>query len=753
MRVPQFLRRWHQPFDVRRPTLRPERRRLALVLESLEDRALPSVLFTNFGPQPTLNDGGGSELTQVQVQLIFWGNFWDGQAQLVQTIHDDLSSITSGAFMDGLGQSTFQDGRSTPIGRGSVNSQDLIVDSSSPQATFRDSNLQDVISFQIDNGILPEPDDPGINSQIFYVVITPPGAQVSAQDTNNQLAGGYHQSFDTGSLFDADEGPYAWVGMFGTTTVAQLDSITSTYSHELAEGVTDPFLDGIRFSVPGSSALTEIGDICNPAIARVNGILEQGYFSPQDNACLISTGLPQDLSVDGFGQVTLSANQSGTLDNFLSLSVVQGTELLVDLNEQIQFPLPNSPLVQAPISAQPINSVVANGGSGADFIVVDSTAAGIPVTLNLGSGTSSVDVGSFNSGLLDNQILGLVTVNNTNGGFATLNVNDQTDGANQVYQMNGASFTDGGGTAGVGYNGVNTVNIDGGSGNNTYLVSDTPGGTTNLFTGNGPDSVIVTASTGLLNLFGGSGNNTLIGPDVTTAWTITGSNAGTVVGQTLVSPVTFSGIANLTGDAGSDTFSFTGGLGGPSNDILNSISGTIDGGGGTNMLDYSAFTSRVIVDLPLNTATAVGGNVFNIQEVIGGAGDYSILVGNGGNLLSAGAAPSLLIAGSTASTLLGGPGNDILIGGTTAYDRDIQTLQLIMDQWTQASSYSAGVDNLTQGTGYYLEGTGVALNADTITSNGGGNLLLGGPGLDLFYGRSTDATDWDWLTETWISLY
>src|SRR5262249_20225202 len=52
-------------------------------------------------------------------------------------------------------------------------------------------------------------------------------------------------------------------------------------------------------------------------------------------------------------------------------------------------------------------------------------------------------------------------------------------------------------------------------------------------------------------------------------WYITGPNAGNVDG------VTFTGFQNLTGGSGNDTFVFSNGQ---------SVTGTIDGGGGTNTL-------------------------------------------------------------------------------------------------------------------------------------------------------------------------
>jgi hypothetical protein len=240
-----------------------------------------------------------------------------------------------------------------------------------------------------------------------------------------------------------------------------------------------------------------------------------------------------------------------------------------------------------------------------------------------------------------------------------------------------------------------------------------------------------------LTLNGGGDSNTLVGSDAANMWNITGRNAGTLTGAVLPGLVTFSGVQNLSGGADTDTFVFADGQG---------VDGIIDGGGSGNTLDYSAYAGDVIVNLPLNSATGVGTGIANIQNVTGGAGPgYNILVGKGGNVLRGGNGRNLLIAGAGASTLLAGAGESILIGGATNYDLMPDQLLAIMDYWAGTDDYDTRVFNLTHGIGVPL------LDATTITGNGGGNTLTGGPGRALFYGNLVlDTYDWDPLTETFI---
>src|SRR5262249_18746757 len=193
----------------------------------------------------------------------------------------------------------------------------------------------------------------------------------------------------------------------------------------------------------------------------------------------------------------------------------------------------------------------------------------------------------------------------------------------------------------------------------------------------------------------------------------TGANSGSLNGT-----VAFSGVTNLVGGADNDSFVFSDGQ---------SLAGSIDGDGGTNTLDYSAYSSTVVVDLQTNTGTGVGGSALNIRNVTdgngGGAGTYNILVGNGGNVLTGGnGRRNLLIAGPTPSTLIGGDDDDILIGGSTAYDTEagLVSLNAVMAYWSAtADDYFTRVANLLSGNGVPL------LDATAVVNHGGGHHALG----------------------------
>ncbi len=107
------------------------------------------------------------------------------------------------------------------------------------------------------------------------------------------------------------------------------------------------------------------------------------------------------------------------------------------------------------------------------------------------------------------------------------------------------------------------------------------------------------------NLIGGTSNDTLVGPNQNNTWNITGTNQGNL------NSLTFSNIENLTGGTSNDTFAFSDGV---------DFGGTIGDNGGTDTLDYSAFTSPLTVNL--ETIEAVG-----IEQIVGTTAAESTLIG------------------------------------------------------------------------------------------------------------------------------
>ena len=143
----------------------------------------------------------------------------------------------------------------------------------------------------------------------------------------------------------------------------------------------------------------------------------------------------------------------------------------------------------------------------------------------------------------------------------------------------------------------------------------------------GSESDLFTLAGGsLASIDGGAGSDTLLAADDsanTTLWRITGADAGSVGTQA------FLHIENLTGGVGADTFEIA---------SPGSVSGLVDGGrddeGATDTLDYSARGAAVQVDLHAETATAVAaftgidalvGSAF--ADTLHGPGDGGVRIG------------------------------------------------------------------------------------------------------------------------------
>src|SRR5205823_1686579 len=121
-------------------------------------------------------------------------------------------------------------------------------------------------------------------------------------------------------------------------------------------------------------------------------------------------------------------------------------------------------------------------------------------------------------------------------------------------------------------------------------------------------ALTATGTGGIANiggLAGGTGSDTLVGADTANVWHVTGNDTGNVT-RTFA----FTAARNLTGGPLDARSTFSGGQ---------RVGGAIDGGPGTDTLDYTAYTTPVTVNLPAHTATGTGG-IANIEGVVGGAG-------------------------------------------------------------------------------------------------------------------------------------
>ena len=282
--------------------------------------------------------------------------------------------------------------------------------------------------------------------------------------------------------------------------------------------------------------------------------------------------------------------------------------------------------------------------------------------------------------------------------------------------------------------------------------------TTTAWAVNSTGQIVVSAVNyiNVTNIVGGPGVDTLSGPALATAHTASW-NVNSAGGGSLAIPganIAFSGMNNLTGGTGADSF-----------EILpaGSLSGAINGGTGTglNSLSYAQWTSSVSVNLAVTTAAnaiGIAGVTSNIQLVIGGSGNdtlqgqaskSTILIGLGGNdNLTGGSQRDLLFGGTGADILIGSGGDDLMISGSTSHDTNRQALFSIYSEWISTRTFAVRTANIWgNGSGTNANGQ-FRLNSDagdsitdTVFADGDIDTLTGGLNQDWFFASVNDTAD------------
>jgi hypothetical protein len=458
-----------------------------LQLESLEDRALPSIVFTpHFGVE-TIAPGSTNDGQQhPTVDFVFSGNYWStAQGQQDETDLVNLAqSILSGPYLSGLKQ--YGSDGTANFGQ---NWSDAATLPSQPSTSTLQGFLQNSIS---SHGAFP-----GINDwqhAPIYVVVSDPTSSA-------QYNGGYNAQGTYYLLGLIPENIHMvwlgtstnqWAGVSNDTKVWK-DAYTLTLSHELAETISDPDSNGIRVNPPSGLPAslyggTQIGDN-EPEPSggihygyRLNGAWVQPYWSNQDQAFIVPDGNAQNFYLD---PVWNGTSFTGTY-NLRIVGDQLGVNYADDIGVGPTGVTSNVSVTQngefAIFDAGAINKIDINTGGGANTVRVTALPQG--VTLNIdsfGQSTDQVTIGSDFTSLA--LIQGAVNVSNTSG-QTTLTVDGLDSGAGNVKvtdhsvafsQMPGSITYEGGTKWNDGsLHGVTNLDIIDGKGNNTVDVESTP---------------------------------------------------------------------------------------------------------------------------------------------------------------------------------------------------------------------------------------------------------------------------------------
>jgi hypothetical protein len=604
-------------------------------------------------------DQGGPVITHVDVDLIFWGAGWNNAPTQMNNVISSVTTILNSPYLSGLAQYR-------GIGNGQLLRTDLITNTS-PAAHTTDAQYSTFVRTEINNGTLAV--TPDMDSQILYMVIPQPSTTDPTEG-----AGGAHGS----GASNSGRYHYGW-----TENINNLDDITSIFSHELTESITDPEVNFRNaFVVPATH-----DEICDGEAQsysyRLNGVLVQSSLSQQDHAYDVYDGNTQKFVLTSSKALTVNGDQLASPDDIVTVNATNNG-YIIDLNgEFVQF------------DPSQVSSITLNTRTGNNTVNIDRTVSLRNVTVNLGSGSDVVNLSPTAQSL--GNLAGAVTINGGSGS-GTLNFFDQGLSSSQNYTITNSTV----GRAGQGtvtYHNLANVALDTSNGSNTITVKSTPVGT-------------------VFAVSGGSGSNTLVSAATNNTWTITGSNAGMLSGSTIAGPVTFTGVQSLSSGATNDTFVFSDGAG---------VSGNLQSGGGAS-LDYSAYTSDVTVNLQTATATGIGGTIAGIQSFTGGGGTNT-LVGadassvwnltslNTGNVT---AANTVTFAGF--QNLLGGAGTNTFVFSDAAGVSS--NLQSGGSGALDYSAYTSDVTvNLQAATATGVGGTIAGIQS--VTGGGGNNTLVG----------------------------
>jgi hypothetical protein len=463
----------------------------------------------------------------------------------------------------------------------------------------------------------------------------------------------------------------------------------SPYITSGTAGVTVNLATGTATATGGVSHITQVtGTIANDTLI---GDANNNYFySDGGNDSMMGGG-----GNDTFYLYGEAATATTVIDGGTGTDSVQGNNLINTWN-------------LTGLGAGSLNSITFSnvenliGGSNNDVFVFNAGAS-VAGTINGGPGTNRLEYTQYITGTVTPTTTG-VSVN------LVIGTATATGGISNIVQVYGSHANDS-------LTGDGNANLFGSFGGNDSMAG-----------GGGDDTFWLygEAVTAASVIDGGTGNDLVWGNNIPNTWQLVGPGSGSVNGAV------FNNIEALLGGTNADTFVFHPGA---------TIAGLINGNAGVNALDYSAFTSGVVVNLGLSTTVGWGtmtgtGNIANIQNVTGGAGN-DILVGDANaNVLNGGGGRNVLIGGRGADSLIGGSDDDLLVAGYTSYDLNAAALQAILAEWQRTDeSYATRVANLRSGVGagsYHLV-LNTSTTAGTVFDDGAADVLTGNAGTDWFW--------------------
>ena len=425
------------------------------------------------------------------------------------------------------------------------------------------------------------------------------------------------------------------------------------------------------------------------------------FFSGNDTLNLSGTVTAQSIGLTSLGVASgfdgaLVALNGGISGGFFGLETLiggSGDDLLQGLDTVAAWTIGAS-------------STYVTGGQSLVFSGINNAVGGIDIDTFTVVSSATIDLAG-NSG---------ADVFNVNSN-AALTGKLSGDGGDDVFNFTGVIA-------------IGSTVIDGGFGFDTLdLSSGITGVSLNL--DNAPNLEIVT---------GTSSTDTLVGTTGDDVFNILGTdNAGST------GSLNFTSFEHLRGNSGNDQFVFADGLG---------VTGSVDGGLGSDTVDYSAYTTAVSVNFVTNLGTNIDGGVTTVENATGGSGNDSLTGNTLGNTLIGGLGNDVLTDGFGNDSLDGGDGDDqyVLTPGSADIATDSSGVD-VLDFSNSAGPISINLDSVSvqtvrathtlQLSGVFENFIGTPLN-DSVTAIDLGvpRLLDGRLGSDTFRTGANIANNW-----------
>ncbi len=212
-----------------------------------------------------VNDGGGRRMGGARVHVVFWGDQWlsvPAPNPSLEDVLSDIESILGGPYLDAVAQYNV----TNAPGGFAILADAWIERRGTPDYEFTMVDVNYEAWLLMTSG----PIDDGTDSVVCIVM--PPGA------TPREAINGQHSRSLQPNL---NWVPTMWV---------KFDSrpkMSTTFSHELVETITDPDGDGIQIEPTGIVYWNEVADVCENIPGVLNGVTVISYWSAQDNSCVI----------------------------------------------------------------------------------------------------------------------------------------------------------------------------------------------------------------------------------------------------------------------------------------------------------------------------------------------------------------------------------------------------------------------------------------------------------------------------------